>query len=223
MIWKTWGKKYIQAILSGLDFDASLTKRPNWFRSCVQVSPFIQSIIWRQFLYARHDFQWIFFKLLQVREARKKGFTRAKVCTPTSLGCSILLALRMFFRNLCSRAPKKGIQTCGKGLWCWIWQVLNHWYFYDDLRPWQDFEVQSKVCETQITVWLSRVFKVFKGIRFCILTPVAGSNLRKEKVSRSSELSQNSNPGELFHSKTSNFVKWTKLISADYSFEFSAF
>jgi len=56
-----------------------------------------------------------------------------------------------------------------------------------------------------------------------LLTPVAGSNLLEEKVSRFSELSQNSNCEELFQSKTSNLVKWTKLIAADYSFKFSAF
>jgi len=55
------------------------------------------------------------------------------------------------------------------------------------------------------------------------LTPVAGSNLLEEKVSRFSELSHNSNSEELFQGKTSNLVKWTNFISADYSFKFSAF
>ena len=55
------------------------------------------------------------------------------------------------------------------------------------------------------------------------LTPVAGSNLLEHKVSRFSELSQNLNSEKLFQSKTSNLVKWTKLILADYSFTFSAF
>jgi len=55
------------------------------------------------------------------------------------------------------------------------------------------------------------------------LTPVAGSNLLKDKVSRFSELSQNLNSEKKFQSKTNNLVKWTKLIPADYSFKFSAF
>jgi len=49
-----------------------------------------------------------------------------------------------------------------------------------------------------------------------LLTPVAGSNLLAEKVFWFSELSQNSNSERLFQSKTSNLVKWTKLISADF-------
>ena len=34
---------------------------------------------------------------------------------------------------------------------------------------------------------------------------------------------QNSNSEKLFHSKTSNLVEWTSLISANFSFKFSAF
>jgi len=55
------------------------------------------------------------------------------------------------------------------------------------------------------------------------LTPVAGSDLIEEKVSRFSKLSQYSNSEELFKSNTSNFVKWTKLITTDCSFKFLAF
>ena len=49
------------------------------------------------------------------------------------------------------------------------------------------------------------------------ITPVAGSILLAEKVSWFSELSQNSNSERLFQSKTSNLVKWTKLILVDFS------
>jgi len=56
-----------------------------------------------------------------------------------------------------------------------------------------------------------------------IITPVGGSNLLEEKGSRFSELSSDSNSEELFQSKTSNPGKWTQLISADFSFKFSAF
>jgi len=43
------------------------------------------------------------------------------------------------------------------------------------------------------------------------VTPVAGSDLLDEKAPRFSELS------ELFQSKIGNLVKWTQLISADFS------
>jgi len=49
------------------------------------------------------------------------------------------------------------------------------------------------------------------------VTPVAGSNSLPEKVSWFSELSQNSNSQRLFQSKPSNLVKWTRLISAEFS------
>jgi len=51
------------------------------------------------------------------------------------------------------------------------------------------------------------------------LTPVAGStwNLLAEKVSWFYELSQNLNSERLFQSKTRNLMRWTKLISADFS------
>jgi len=54
-------------------------------------------------------------------------------------------------------------------------------------------------------------------------TPVAWSNLLEDKVSWFSELCHNSNTEELFQSKTSNLVKWTKFFSADNSFKFLAF
>ena len=67
------------------------------------------------------------------------------------------------------------------------------------------------------------IYTYIHTLKTWILTPVAGSNLLEEKVIRFSELSQNSNSEELFQSKTSNLVKWTKIISADYPFKFSAF
>jgi len=54
-------------------------------------------------------------------------------------------------------------------------------------------------------------------MRVRLITPVAGSNLLSKKSLDSPNSPQNSNSKRLFQSKTSNLVKWTKLISADFS------
>jgi len=58
---------------------------------------------------------------------------------------------------------------------------------------------------------------IYSDFWFYSLTPVAGSNLHKKRSLDSPTSPQNSNSEE-----TSNLVKWTKLVSADCSFKFSA-
>jgi len=71
------------------------------------------------------------------------------------------------------------------------------------------------------TLLKTRILKIFFKVK--PETPEAGSNLSEGKVFPIPNSHEYSNSEDFFQSKTSNLVKWTKMMSVALSFKLSAF